>query len=84
MAIDISAFFTRRSKQDRRTELPDPQLMKPKNWAKLLHKSSALQALAKAFPLQLKFHDFSVISVPSSVLDLFASQRACKTTLRRN
>jgi hypothetical protein len=80
MAIDISAFFTRRSKQDRRTKLTNPQLMKPENWAKLLHKSSALQALAKAFPLQLKFYDFSVISVPSNVFDAFAPQRACKTT----
>jgi hypothetical protein len=75
MAIDVSAFFTRS-----RTELPDPQLMKPKNWAKLLHKSCALQALAKSFPLQLKFHDFSVISVPPNVFDAFAPQRACKTT----
>ena len=83
MTIDISAFFTSRSNETRdahRIELPIPQLMKPENWAKLLHKSSALQVLARAFPLQLTYDEFSVVSVPSSVFDAFAPQRACKTT----
>ena len=83
MTIDISAFFTSRSNETRdahRMELPIPQLMKPKNWAKLLHKSSALQVLARAIPLQLTYDEFSVVSVPSSVFDAFAPQRACKTT----
>jgi hypothetical protein len=44
----------------------------------LLHKSSALQLLAKAFPLQLKFHEFSVISVPSNIFDALVNAQHCR------
>ena len=83
MAIDIAAFFASRSNQTKQINhmhAPNPQSIQPENWAKLLHKSSALQALASASAMQLKFHEFSVISVPSNVFDAFAPQRACKTT----
>jgi hypothetical protein len=83
MSIDISAFFTYRSNQTKNAthmEVPSPRSMKPQNWAKMLHKSSALQSLASAFDLQHTFHESIIISVPSNVFDAFSPHLACKTT----